>query len=165
MLKLGLRCSELCGLKFSDFDYKKKTLFVQRAVTKAKGGPVIGKTKNEASHAIIPVYSPIIKLVEEYSKNAQSEFLLTTRNGRLNDDSYFSKTLYKTFFIDLQKVHPEIPKYTPHELRHTCGTLLYSRKQDIYSVSKFLRHSNVEITAKIYIHEKTDTIRDHLEIY
>ena len=58
------------------------------------------------------------------------------------------------------------PAYYPHTAQKKSNLRRsYNRKKDIYSVSKFLRHSNVEITAKIYIHKQTDTIRDHLEIY
>jgi integrase len=48
-----------------------------------------------------------------------------------------------------------IPKdkwLTPHELRHTCGTLLYQETKDIYHVSRFLGHSDIGITTKIYVH-------------
>lgn len=164
LLKLGLRCSELCGLKYSDFDFANNTIHIQRAVMEGKGGPVVGKTKNKASNAVIPVYSRLMELIKERQKTTESEFILTTSNGKLHDDSYFTKTVYSSFFRDLQCQYPDIPKYTPHELRHTCGTLLYEKTKDIYAVSKFLRHASVEITAKIYVHEKADTLKDHLGI-
>lgn len=55
-----------------------------------------------------------------------------------------------------------IPSLSPHELRHTCGTLLYARTKNIYAVSKFLGHANINITAKIYVHNDVDTLRESL---
>jgi len=110
------------------------------------------------------VYLKLIELIKEKQRTAESEYLLTTSTGKLHDDSYFTRTVYSAFFNDLQKERPEIPKYTPHEMRHTCGTLLYAKTNDIYAVSKFLRHASVDITSRIYIHEESEVLRKHLGI-
>ena len=48
---------------------------------------------------------------------------------------------------------------TPHELRHTFGSLTYEATKDIYITSKMMRHSDIKITAKTYIHEQIDIKR------
>ena len=65
---------------------------------------------------------------------------------------------------EIRRDHPNIPKLTMHELRHTCGTLLYDSTKDIYAVSKYMGHSSVRVTEKYYMHEDTDMLRSHLKI-
>lgn len=44
-------------------------------------------------------------------------------------------------------------KITSHTLRHACGTYMVDNDADIYKVSKYLGHSSVRITEKIYVHD------------
>ena len=57
-----------------------------------------------------------------------------------------------------------MPRYTPHELRHTRGSLLYKATGDIYAVSRFLGHSSVKVTEQIYVHVDAEDIRKQLQI-
>ena len=60
------------------------------------------------------------------------------------------------------KVRNKVRRFTPHEYRHTCGTLLYRRTKNIYAVAKFLGHSDVVITTKIYVHNDVEALRADL---
>jgi len=58
--------------------------------------------------------------------------------------------------IGAQVVHARceaagLPRLNVHALRHTCGTLLYERHQDIDAVQNLMRHKHIETTAR-YIH-------------
>ena len=70
---------------------------------------------------------------------------------------------YNKFFENLYN-QLGIPRYSPHCLRHTCGTLLYEKTKDIYAVSKFMGHSNITTTAKIYVHDSAEMLRKSLNI-
>lgn len=45
-----------------------------------------------------------------------------------------------------------LDKLTPHELRHTFGSLLIKKGVDIKVVSKLLGHKDISVTYNIYIH-------------
>ena len=45
-----------------------------------------------------------------------------------------------------------IPILTTHELRHTYGTLLRENGVDIYTIQKVMGHSDISVTADIYVH-------------
>ena len=47
---------------------------------------------------------------------------------------------------------PDKPKLTWHGLRHTCGSLLLARGASLPYVSRFLRHGDPSITARVYAH-------------
>lgn len=57
-----------------------------------------------------------------------------------------------------------IPKLTPHELRHTYGTLLLEKGVDIYTIQKVMGHSDVSVTADVYIHNNINVLRKQLKI-
>ena len=80
------------------------------------------------------------------------------------DPNTWAEKHFQVFWRDLQNEYPEIGDFTPHEMRHTCGTRLYQQTHDIYAVSKFLGHSSVEITSRYYVHSDVDSLRDSLNI-
>lgn len=45
-------------------------------------------------------------------------------------------------------------------LRQTRGTLMYEATKDIVAVSRFLRHKNVGITTRFYVHTKAEHTKD-----
>lgn len=62
----------------------------------------------------------------------------------------------------LTKAYPEMPQLTAHELRHTHGTYLRRHGVDIYSIAKVLGHKDVEVTARIYVHNELHQLRKAL---
>ena len=91
------------------------------------------------------------------------------RKGMPLNPKNFTAKRYKTFFDRYVDSLPKsegdkFPRLTPHELRHTCGTLLYADSKNIYAVSKYLGHSDVSITAKLYVHNDIDILRESLRI-
>lgn len=57
-----------------------------------------------------------------------------------------------------------IPKLTPHELRHTYGTLLREKGVDIYTIQKVMDHSDISVTAGTYVHNDIEVLRKQLKI-
>ncbi len=52
-----------------------------------------------------------------------------------------------------------LPRISPHDLRHTAGTLMMRRGVPIEVVSKLLGHANISITLNVYRHVGDDEIR------
>ena len=48
---------------------------------------------------------------------------------------------------------------TLHGLRHTYGTVLKNRGVNVYDISKVLGHSDIKVTADIYIHDDVEALR------
>lgn len=160
LLELGLRRGELCGLRWDDIDFDNLTVQIQRKVSRTKtDGVQVGPTKTKNSKRTLP-------LKEEFA-----EFLYSFRGAGYIisgaspiDPHTWANKHFKIFWRDLQAQRPEIGEFTPHEMRHTCGTRLYEQTHDIYAVSKFLGHSSIEITARYYVHSNVETLRTSLNI-
>jgi integrase len=163
LLELGLRCSELCGLRRSDIDFERKTISISRGCTEVEGKAYVGKPKNKSSKRILPLSTELCDRLRIHLSKSKNEYLvmpLRRKNGLPITPCKFSNGRYKRFFIDMG-----IEKcLTPHECRHTCGTLLYEKTQDIYAVSKYLGHSSINTTAKLYVHENPEMLRTALKV-
>ena len=83
-------------------------------------------------------------------------------NGRHITPNHFGDRHMEAFY-NTMKV-PKEQRLSPHELRHTCGTLLYEETKDIYFVSRFLGHSDIGITTKTYVHSEMQDEKIHLRI-
>lgn len=162
LLELGLRCSELCGLKWSDIDLTRKIVHIQRACTTLHGTANIAATKNASSNRELPLSTELTLRLLEFKSGSCSDFIIHSKRNTDNPitPSSFTKLYYNKFFAD----YGVIDWLSPHELRHTCGTLLYARTKDIYAVSKYLGHSSVNITAKLYVHSSAEILRTTLNI-
>lgn len=161
LLNTGMRRSELLGLKWTDIDYENKFIHIQRAVTQTTGKIVIDKTKSEQSNRFIPINDKIIDILNIMKNNCEYVISGESSNIPATPHSYADK--FERF---MTKVNKElgIPKLTPHELRHTYGTLLREKGVDIYTIQKVMGHSNIATTADIYVHNDLNVLRKKLKI-
>ena len=56
-----------------------------------------------------------------------------------------------------------LPRITPHGLRHTCATHMLYKGMTIMDVSRHLRHKNVAITMSTYAHFLPNNMQNQLE--
>lgn len=160
LLELGLRRSELCGLLWNDFDFENLTVQIHQTVTRTKtDGLQVGLTKTRNSRRSLPLSPEFAHWLKPFCSTG---YVI----GGLSpiDPHTWAEKHFQVFWRDLQNEYPEIGDFTPHEMRHTCGTRLYQQTHDIYAVSKFLGHSSVEITSRYYVHSDVDSLRDSLNI-
>ena len=157
-LHTGLRRSELLGLKWSDIDFDENTLHVQRAVVQTKGKIVIDKPKSATSDRIIPFSAEFGKYLKKFESD--NEYVLGT-------DGVLSPAVYAKDFSEFMKKLSKsvnVPVLTPHELRHTYGTLKREAGVDIYTIQKVMGHADISITADIYVHNDIDVLKKQLKV-
>lgn len=162
MLKTGLRRGELMGL-MPAFDIKinDQILYVHRTITDVNGVVKIkdgGKSKS--AERVIPLDGEFMRYILSNQKIFKADgFLIHTAKGPAFPKAphNWANRDYKKFMNDLLKEHPDLPRLTPHELRHTYGTLLSEAGTDINTIKEVLGHASISTTAKIYVHQ---SIRD-----
>ncbi len=142
----GMRLSELVALKDRDFDIKQGLV------------RVTGKYKKVR---IIPMYSSLISMVEEYinyrnaffgKENVLSFFL--TKKG----DSVYHKLIYRVVNKYLTLV-TTLHKKSPHVLRHSFATSLLNAGADLNAIKELLGHSNLNAT-QVYTHNSFEKLTD-----
>ena len=157
-LNTGLRRSELLGLKWEDIDFEENTLHVQRAVVQTKGKIVVDKPKSATSDRIVPFSADFGKYLKKFQSD--NEYVI-------GNDGIMSPATYSKHFHDFMKklsAATGVPELTPHELRHTYGTLRREEGVDIYTIQKVMGHADISITASIYVHNDIDVLKKQLNL-
>ena len=153
LLRMGLRASELSGLEWKNIDLTNKQMLICQGVTTENGIKYIDKPKSANSTRKLPIPNDLLTRLENEPKTSSFLFPNMTHK-RLHEKI---NTLYNYLGVPKEK------RLSPHELRHTCGTLLYQDTKDIYYVSRFLGHSDISITTKIYVHSEFQQEEIHLD--
>lgn len=168
LISLGLRISELLGLKFSDIDFKKKEIKISRNVVKIKKQNIIQSTlKSKKSERVLPLSNKLIeeilkrkalnkknkKEAKSYYIEEYSDFICLNKIGNLKT----RELLYNDLKSFLENNNLE--KISLHELRHTAATKLYLEDIDLKTIQYFLGHSNILTTANIYTHFNKEQIK------
>lgn len=167
----GVRLGELMGINWSDVDFENNVLEISKASQYLPGKGTFEKgTKTETSTRKVTVPSLVISFLKEYRKKwieqrlscgdlwQNSDRLFVTWDGR----PMYTYTLTGWFPKFLEKHN--LPKITPHGLRHSMASLLGSQGIEVAAVSKRLGHAKVSTTLDIYMHvfKKADTVASDL---
>ncbi|WNF91311.1 tyrosine-type recombinase/integrase [Vagococcus fluvialis] len=159
----GIRIGECLSLYWSDLDFNKNTLHVDKSLTQVKGGYEISTTKTFSSVRTISLDQETLTFLKKW-KLEQAKFLL--KNGFKNDKNLiFSDWKGKTI------THPNIngrsrriaeyanlPCIGLHGFRHTHATLLFESGVNPKEIQHRLGHSDISMTLDTYTHitDKTE---------
>ena len=137
-LGTGIRISELVGLNYDDFDFDLNSF----VVTRKGGNRTILYFNDEVKEALFSWldYRHELKDIDPENK----AMFVSLKNQRISTRAV--QVLVKNY---AKEVVP-LKKITPHKLRSTFGTNLYMQTKDIYAVSDFLGHKDVNTTRKHY---------------
>lgn len=156
-LMTGLRIGELCALKWSDIDLKKRIIIVdktlQRICEKGKASKItITSPKTSNSLREIPISNSLYDFLIKIKPTNRDVYFLTSTTTPTEPRNY--RKIYQTLLKKLK-----INKTSFHALRHTFATRLIENKVDIKTVSELLGHASVNITISIYVHSEFNTKR------
>lgn len=157
---LGLRWSELVGLKWHDIDWLNGVLKLQRAVVKQ----IEDEVKTIHSAKPLALEAGVIELFKQHKQNSvftEPEdwvFASPERNGKLPRS-------YTSFWEKLGRACQDagIRHVSPHSFRHTYRTWLDSIGTPVGVQQKLMRHSDIRTTMNIYGDVVTSDMRNALE--
>ncbi|WP_322101228.1 tyrosine-type DNA invertase [Serratia liquefaciens] len=129
----GLRVSELCSLRISDFDLNEKTIFIYRL----KNG---FSTIHPLREKEITMLKRWIDLRKDFP-GCDSDWLFLSMKG-LNISR---KRVYSLISFLGEKAGISV-KTHPHMLRHSCGFALADQGADTRLIQDYLGHRNIQHT-------------------
>ena len=151
----GLRCGELCALKWSDIDFENRIITVQRNISVSEVTDENGDKKRIVElqdgtktrlKRTVPLNDKAIEILNKIKAKSKSDFVIQTRS-KVPDTSQIAKT-YNSMIA-----YAGIEGRTGiHTLRHTFASVLIKKGVDIKVISEILGHSSVSFTYKTYIH-------------
>lgn len=147
----GARQGELLGLKWSDIDWEKNQIHIQR--TYNNGGWYKPKSaKSNRKIDLGPAMMTELKKWKLACPNSDLDLVFPNDAGRVIDDS---SMLRCHFHPALQNA--SLPRIRFHDLRHTYASLLIEQGENIKYIQTQLGHSSPSITMDVYAHLMNST--------
>lgn len=170
----GLRQGEALALKWSDIDFENKKITVDKTAVRIKERQTLQTPKTKNSKRVISIDPTTLSILKSWKKDqikiyfkngkhfeGDDNFIFTNQRGEWVHIHNFIR-YFKRFIAD----HGLKP-ITPHGLRHTHASLLFSAGVEPKNISDRLGHSTVQITLDLYTHiteeQRSDTVDKLLE--
>jgi integrase len=160
----GMRRSELFGLEFKHFDYEKRIVHVEQALTYTKEGGYqvheIKKGSRSARKRDIVISQSLIEPIKKLELQRKKERLAAKElwmDGKYNfilcDETGkpFNPNSLKNWWKRFIKRH-KLKYINIHALRHTSATLLINEGVHAKIISERLGHADIKTTMNIYGH-------------
>ena len=150
---VGLRWAELISLTPNDFDFRKRTISINKSTTEVNGHFATVLPKSGLSR-LLPIPNPVLKDLKELvlSTDANTPVFRSPKGGYIRH-SNFSRRIFHPALKELG-----IEDFTFHSLRHTAISLAIASGVDILAVSKIAGHATPAITLSVYGHEFSDSL-------
>ncbi len=160
----GMRIGELCALKWSDFDFEKRTITVSRTIQRIKNQDkntatkiILTSPKSKTSIREIPIPDFLCGILNRIRSDKDS-FILTG-TGRYTEP----RTMQYRFKNILKKLG--LPQVNFHSLRHMFATRCVTIGVDVKTLSEILGHSSVKITLDRYVHSSIERKRSCMKLF
>lgn len=148
-LGTGIRVSELVGLNINDIDFETNSFVVTR-----KGGNRSILYFSDEVKETLSIWCEMRERILEDSDMKIDALFLSSQKKRI------SVRAVENIVKKYAKAITPLKKITPHKLRSTYGTSLYSATRDIYVVAEVLGHKDINTTKKHYADISNDIKRN-----
>lgn len=159
LLYTGMRISEILGLRYDDI--KDDHIYVNRQYYLGElKDPKFGSSRILPLHSVLKRQLPIHMawhMEEAKDRGYETDFIFTTKEGRLYDRSSVRKALSRFYEAN------NIPYKHIHAYRATFCTNMCRCDVPLEIASKLLGHKSLEVTASHYALVRQDSLDDAME--
>lgn len=161
----GLRPGELLGLRWQDVDFGGRVIRVRHSLKQANGGrPVLADLKTERSKRTLVMPSAVAAALRAL-RTEQAAGRLRQGSGYADTGLVFCRddgrpaarqSVYAGFRRRCERAG--IGRFHPHELRHTCVSVLSDAGVDMEVIADSMGHVNSTVTRSVYRHQIADKV-------
>lgn len=183
LLPLGLRIGEGAALTLDAVDLEAGTVRIDRNLVRVKlGGRWVWQHKGTKTHVGATMALPrwareslarrfeIREIEKAMAGPLWSEAECVDERGRpITVELLFCNEVgqpfhHRTYAARLARICDAagLPRLTPHELRHSCASILAAQGATLLEIQKLLRHRRQALTADLYHHLVEDVQRAHV---
>ena len=147
----GLRRGELLALTWTNIHVPEKYLNVCQTLVRTAEGDIIVPTTKSRCDRVVPLHDRAILLLEQIKTLDSSDgFLFRNADGSPLKLRQYNRIYCKYCAQQLEK-YPDLPYYTPHNLRHSYATYMLQSGADIETLRALLGHVDITTTQR-YVH-------------
>lgn len=169
-----MRKGEAAALKWTDIDFKKKTISINETLdfTAKNKSELFGDTKTFRSTRVISMSQSLTNDLR-YHMNWQNQNKLALKDAYHHDlnlvlcreDGNFmpKSSLFNAFSRILKRAG--LPSLPIHSLRHTHAVILLESGADMKYVQERLGHGSIQITSDVYAHISKKLEADNMQKY
>lgn len=139
MLCCGLRRGELLGLRWTDIDWGRQLLHIERQRLRIDGHIIITRPKSAASVREIPLDAHLLALLRLY-RRGDGDIMQGVSEIMLHEG------------LDRALIAAGLPRITLHGLRHTMAAVAAGEGVPIKILQGLMGHAHYQTTADIYAH-------------
>ncbi|GAB3274276.1 hypothetical protein GCM10027426_10790 [Microbacterium lacusdiani] len=145
----GVRWGEATGLRVRHLDLPRRRARVEENAVMVGTNVIIGTPKSH-KHRSVPIPPFLLEtLMLRARTRGRDDFVFGdgAQPMRLpnSKDGWFASSVRRA-----QELDPELPRVTPHDLRHTAASLAISAGANVKAVQRMLGHTSAAVTLDIY---------------
>lgn len=175
LIGTGMRISEFAALTVNDIDLANNVIHVNKQIVRLVGELTITEPKTDSGKRDIPMTREVRDAAKSLLLRRQSVsanvmiggyvgFLSVTRTGRPRTHSEYADAVRKIMNRYSEVGDVEIPRCTPHVLRHTFCTKCIASGMDVKTVQYLMGHSDVSTTLNVYSDHVFENVVSNMEM-
>lgn len=159
--RTGMRPGEVYGLKWTDINFDRRFISVQRAISRANSKSILKPTKTAAGVRRVDIDSKLIAHLRAMQEETNGDFVFAgTQRSRY---AYRVPWNVSRLLKEMCK-SAGIPPRNFYSLRHTHATILLAHGVHPKIVQERLGHSSINITMEVYSHVAPTMQRDAVKV-
>ncbi|MDE6833131.1 MAG: site-specific integrase, partial [Ruminococcus sp.] len=147
----GLRRGELLALHWNNIHVPEKYITVCQTLVRTADGDVIISTTKSRCDRVVPLHDKAVSLLGQIKAlDSADGFLFCNPDGTPLKLRQYNR-IYCKYYVHQHEKYPDLPYYTPHNLRHSYATYMLQSGADIETLRALLGHVDITTTQR-YVH-------------